>query len=141
MLHISEFEEGGKLMKIADKLTGTISGIQSYGVFVKLDDDHQGLIHISELKHGFVADLNDKYKIGDKVHVIVMGIDEYNQKISLSMRALQPVKIGRPILHKHFWTNYHNKIGYKTIAEHKNGWIKAAMKRISEKKAKNSTFL
>ena len=128
-------------MKIGDKLTGTISGIQTYGVFVKLDEEHQGLIHISELKHGFVDDLNDNYKVGDKVNVIVMGIDEYNQKISLSMRALQTVKLGRPILHKHFWTDYRDKIGYKTIAQHKNEWVKAAMKAISEKKAKNSTFL
>ena len=128
-------------MKIGDKITGTISGIQTYGVFVKLDEEHQGLIHISELKHGFVADLNDKYKVGDKVSVIVMGIDEYNQKISLSMRALQTVKLGRPILHKHFWTNYRDKIGYKTIAQHKNEWVNTAMKAISEKKAKNSTFL
>jgi len=109
-------------MRIGDKLTGTISGIQSYGVFVKIDDEHQGLIHISELKHGFVADLNSRYKIGDKVDVVVMGIDEYNQKISLSMRALQPEKLGRPILHKHFWTDYRDKIGYKTIDQHKNEW-------------------
>lgn len=128
-------------MRIGDKITGTISGVQSYGVFVKIDDEHQGLIHISELKHGFVSDVLDKYKVGDKVKVIVMGIDEYNQKISLSMRALEPEKLGRPILHKHFWTDYRNKIGYKTIAQHKNAWVKAAMAEINEKKRKNSTFL
>lgn len=128
-------------MRIGDKITGTISGIQSYGVFVKIDDEHQGLIHISELKHGFVADLNSQYKVGDRVDVIVMGIDEYNQKISLSMRALHPQKVGRPILHKHFWTNYRDHIGYKTIATHKDAWISSAMKLISEKKQKNSTFL
>jgi Predicted RNA binding protein (contains ribosomal protein S1 domain) len=93
-------------MRIGDIIHGTISGIQSYGVFVKIDDEHQGLIHISELKHGFVSDLNDKYKVGDEVKVVVMGIDEYNGKISLSMRALQSEELGRPILHKHFWTDY-----------------------------------
>jgi len=128
-------------MRIGDKITGTISGIQSYGVFVKLVDDEQGLILISELKHGFVSDVKDWYKIGDKVDVIVMGIDEYNQKISLSMRALDPEKLGRPILHKHFWTDYRDKIGYKTIAQHKSAWVNAAMKGISEKKQKKSTFL
>ena len=128
-------------MRIGDKITGTISGIQSYGVFVKIDDEHQGLIHISELKHGFVADLDSQYKVGDKVDVIVMGIDEYNQKISSSMRALHPQKVGRPILHKHFWTNYRDHIGYKTIATHKDAWISSAMKLISEKKKKKSTFL
>lgn len=128
-------------MRIGDIITGTISGVQSYGVFVKLGDDQQGLIHISELKHGFVDDLNTKYKVGDKVKVVVMGIDEYNHKISLSIRALQPEKLGRPILHKHFWTDYRNKIGYKTIAQHKNEWVKTAMKAISGKKRNNSTFL
>lgn len=128
-------------MRIGDKLIGIISGIQSYGVFVKLDDEHQGLIHISELKHGFVSDLKEKYKVGDKVEVIVMDIDEYNQKISLSMRALQPENIGRPILHKHFWTDYRNKIGYKTIAQHTEAWKKEAIERISEKSEKNTTFL
>ncbi|TGD23820.1 S1 RNA-binding domain-containing protein [Companilactobacillus suantsaicola] len=128
-------------MRIGDKLTGTISGIQSYGVFVKLDDKHQGLIHISELKHGFVSNIEERYQVGDKVDVLVMGIDEYNQKISLSTRALNPEKIGRPILHKHFWTDYRDRIGYKTIAKQKQGWINSAMKQISEKKQKNSTFL
>ncbi|MFH5811849.1 CvfD/Ygs/GSP13 family RNA-binding post-transcriptional regulator, partial [Companilactobacillus sp. FL22-1] len=121
-------------MRIGEKFLGTISGIQSYGVFVKLDDDHQGLIHISELKHGFVSDLEKQYQVGDQIEVIVMGIDEYNQKISLSVRALEPEKIGRPILHKHFWTNYRNHIGYKTVADHKSEWVKAAKERISEKR-------
>lgn len=128
-------------MRIGDKLIGTISGIQSYGVFVKLDDTHQGLIHISELRHGFVSNIEERYRIGEEVDVIVMGIDEYNQKISLSTRTLNKEKLGRPILHKHFWTNYRDKIGYKTIAKQKDAWINSAMKRISEKKQKNSTFL
>lgn len=128
-------------MRIGDKITGTISGIQSYGVFVKLDNEHQGLIHISELKHGFVSDLKEKYKVGDKVEVIVMDIDEYNQKISLSMRALQPENIGRPILHKHFWIDYRNKIGYKTVAQHIEAWKREAIERILEKNEKNTTFL
>lgn len=128
-------------MRIGDKLTGTISGIQSYGVFVKLDDTHQGLIHISELKHGFVSNIDERYKIGDKIDVVVMGIDEYNQKISLSTRALSPEKIGRPILHKHFWTDYRDKIGYKTIAKQKSKWVNDAIATVSEKKRKKSTFL
>ena len=53
------------------------------------------------------------------------------------MRALEPGQIGRPILHKHFWTDYRNKIGYKTIAQHKEQWVKAAIKQISDKNVKN----
>ncbi|WP_334328971.1 CvfD/Ygs/GSP13 family RNA-binding post-transcriptional regulator [Companilactobacillus sp. HBUAS59699] len=123
-------------MKIGDKVSGTISGVQPYGVFVNLDNGEQGLIHISELKHGFVSNIESNYNVGDKVNVIVMGIDEYNGKISLSIRALEKKKIGRPILHKHFWTDYRNKIGYKTIAREKDQWIKTAMTAISKEKQK-----
>jgi len=121
-------------MKIGDKLSGEISGVQPYGVFVNLDNGQQGLIHISELKHGFVSNIDNNYRVGDKVDVIVMGIDEYNGKISLSIRALQKKKIGRPILHKHFWTNYKDKIGYKTIKHEKGQWINSAMSEITKEK-------
>jgi len=123
-------------MKIGDKVSGTISGVQPYGVFVNLNNGEQGLIHISELKHGFVSNIDSNYMVGDKVNVVVMGIDEYNGKISLSIRALDKRKIGRPILHKHFWTDYKNKIGYKTIQRQKDGWINEAMTAISKEKQK-----
>ncbi|WP_125590654.1 CvfD/Ygs/GSP13 family RNA-binding post-transcriptional regulator [Companilactobacillus jidongensis] len=123
-------------MKIGDKVSGTISGIQPYGVFVNLDNGEQGLIHISELKHGFVSNIDNNYMVGDKVNVVVMGIDEYNGKISLSIRALEQRKVGRPILHKHFWTDYKNKIGYKTIENQKGQWINEAITAILKEKQK-----
>ncbi|AKP66894.1 CvfD/Ygs/GSP13 family RNA-binding post-transcriptional regulator [Companilactobacillus ginsenosidimutans] len=121
-------------MKIGDKLSGKVSGIQPYGVFVSLDNGIQGLVHISELKNGFVTGIADEYKIGDKVKVVVMDIDEYNGKVSLSLRALQNRKLGRPILHKHFWTNYKNEIGYSSIAKVKQSWVDDAMDRIGSGK-------
>lgn len=122
------------MLKIGDILSGKISGIQPYGVFVNLDDGQQGLIHISELKNGFVTGIENDYQVGDRVKVVVMDIDEYNQKVSLSLRALQDSKPGRPILHKHFWTNYKNNIGYATIRDSKPGWVKDALKQMADNK-------
>lgn len=76
--------------KIGDIIEGTVTGIQNYGAFVALDEETQGLIHISELKHGYVDDIHEFLEVGQKVKVIIMDIDEYSQKISLSMRALTP---------------------------------------------------
>ncbi|MQS52874.1 CvfD/Ygs/GSP13 family RNA-binding post-transcriptional regulator [Companilactobacillus mishanensis] len=121
-------------MKIGDRISGKVSGIQPYGVFVNLANGKQGLVHISELKHGFVTDIENEYKVGDRVEVVVMDIDEYDQKVSLSIRALQDIKYGRPILHKHFWTNYKNSIGYQTIKGQKSTWIRDAMKQITNSK-------
>ncbi|MGG3799285.1 S1 domain-containing post-transcriptional regulator GSP13 [Metabacillus fastidiosus] len=69
--------------------TGKVTGIQPYGAFVALDDQTQGLVHISEVTHGFVKDVNEHLKTGDEVQVKVLTIDEKSGKISLSIRATQ----------------------------------------------------
>ena len=71
-----------------EKLTGTVTGIQPYGAFVALDEETQGLVHISEITYGFVKDINDYLKVGQKVKVEVLEVDEAAGKISLSIRAL-----------------------------------------------------
>ena len=50
--------------KIGDILTVTVSGIQPYGIFASLDEKTQGLIHISEIKHGYVSELNKIFELG-----------------------------------------------------------------------------
>lgn len=119
--------------KIGDKVEGVVTGIQPYGVFVKLDEETQGLIHISELKHAYVKDIDKVVNIGDSVEVLIIDIDEYSKKISLSMRALQD-------------TNYHpfpnwkktprygkqTGTGFKSIDKKLDGWIDTALKEIEE---------
>jgi general stress protein 13 len=69
--------------------TGKVTGIQRYGAFVALDESTQGLVHISEIAHGFVKDINEQLKVGDEVQVKVLSVDEQAGKISLSIRATQ----------------------------------------------------
>ncbi|HLU22364.1 S1 domain-containing post-transcriptional regulator GSP13 [Lederbergia graminis] len=70
-------------------LEGKVTGIQPYGAFVALDEQTQGLVHISEIKHGFVKDINEVLSVGDEVKVKVLTVDEENGKISLSIRATE----------------------------------------------------
>ncbi|WP_062109458.1 S1 domain-containing post-transcriptional regulator GSP13 [Bacillus niameyensis] len=70
-------------------LTGKVTGIQPYGAFVALDEQTQGLVHISEIKHGFVKDINDVLSVGDEVKVKVIQVDEEKGKISLSIKATE----------------------------------------------------
>lgn len=49
-------------MKIGDKLTGRITGIQPYGAFVELETGVTGLIHISEIRTGFIENIYDILK-------------------------------------------------------------------------------
>jgi len=65
---------------IGDRVRGKVTGIQPYGVFVELDEQTQGLIHISEVKHAYVKDLHELFEVGEDVDVMIMDIDEYSKK-------------------------------------------------------------
>ena len=73
--------------KIGDIVEGQITGIQNYGVFVGLSPTEQGLVHISECKHGYMNELSNQIKVGDKVKVKVTEIDNQN-RINLSRKEL-----------------------------------------------------
>ena len=75
--------------KIGDIVTVTVTGIQPYGVFAALDNETQGLIHISEVKHGYVDNVLELFDLGEKIQVMILDIDEFDGKISLSLRSLQ----------------------------------------------------
>ncbi|WP_053367564.1 S1 domain-containing post-transcriptional regulator GSP13 [Bacillus sp. FJAT-27245] len=79
-------------------LTGKVTGIQPYGAFVALDGNTQGLVHISEITHGYVKDINEFLKVGDEVKVKVLSVDEEAGKVSLSIRATEeaPVQQAKP---------------------------------------------
>lgn len=76
-------------IEVGSVVKGKVTGIQPYGAFVALDENIQGLVHISEVTHGFVKDVNDHLKVGEEVDVKVLSIDEAAGKIGLSIRATQ----------------------------------------------------
>ena len=47
-----------------EEFSGKVTGIQPYGAFVALDDETQGLVHISEITYGFVKDINEFLNCG-----------------------------------------------------------------------------
>lgn len=68
---------------------GTVSKIMDFGAFVELEPGVEGLVHISELSHGRVFRVRDIVSEGQQVQVKVLSIDTEQQRISLSMKALQ----------------------------------------------------
>lgn len=123
--------------KIGDIVEGYVTGIQNYGVFVSLSETEQGLIHISECRHGFVMNFEDYFKIGDKVKVMIVDIDEYTDKISLSMRVL--IKINTPPFParpKKRRKRYTPVIGFGSVAAKMPEWIDEAIENIEIDKYK-----
>ncbi|MBM7642215.1 S1 RNA-binding domain-containing protein [Streptococcus loxodontisalivarius] len=108
-------------MKIGDKIKGTITGIKPYGAFVSLDNETTGLIHISEIKTGYIDNIFNTLSIGQEVLVQVVDFDEFTKKASLSLRTLEEEKHQFP--HRHRFSNSRYKIGFKPLADSLPEWI------------------
>merc|ERR1712032_925854 len=72
--------------------TGTVVRIAAFGVFVKVqapdsDAAADGLVHITQIRDGFVESVEDEVEVGQEVQVRVLGVDIENSKMSLSMIA------------------------------------------------------
>ena len=122
--------------KIGDIVDGHVTGIQPYGAFISLDEETQGLIHVSEIQSGYTKNIQDVLKIGEKVQVQIIDIDEYSQKISLSRRTLEGQFIQTGIRKKRYFTNKYKKIGFTTIKEALPCWVKEAMDALLENKSR-----
>ncbi|OHA89882.1 MAG: hypothetical protein A2832_01955 [Candidatus Zambryskibacteria bacterium RIFCSPHIGHO2_01_FULL_44_22b] len=72
---------------LGDELTGEVTGLVDFGVFIKLEEGLEGLVHISEIDWGLVENPKTMFKIGQKVKVKVIEIKD--DKISLSIKALK----------------------------------------------------
>jgi ribosomal protein S1 len=75
--------------KIGDIVEGTVVGSVDFGVFVRFDEDLEGLVHISEIAWKKVEDPKTEFKIGDKVKAKIVEIDKEN-RINLSVKQLLP---------------------------------------------------
>ncbi|MFD1020527.1 S1 domain-containing post-transcriptional regulator GSP13 [Thalassobacillus hwangdonensis] len=122
--------------EVGQVLEGKVTGIQPYGAFVALDDQVQGLVHISEVTHGFVKDINEHLSEGDEVKVKILNIDEKSNKYSLSIRATQeaPKKEARrprkPQAQKQ-QVQQDNSAGFNTLKDKLEEWIEQSEDRAS----------
>jgi small subunit ribosomal protein S1 len=73
--------------QVGDVLDGTVTGMVDFGVFVKIEEGLEGLVHISEIDWGLVDDPRHFFKVGDAVQVKIIDIKD--GKVSLSVKALK----------------------------------------------------
>ncbi len=75
--------------KVGDLLKGTVAKIASFGAFIQLEDDIDGLVHISQLSEDHVAKVKDVIKVGDEVEARVIKVDKIERRIGLSIKAAE----------------------------------------------------
>lgn len=134
--------------KIGEIVEVEVIGMQDYGAFVKFispkeneKTEQKGLIHISEIQSGYVKNIREVVKMGQKVQAQIIDIDEYNGKISLSIRSLEKNPQTHHIYHKKRFTDSRNKIGFSSLAKELDQWVadnEAYLAQQAEKQANSN---
>ncbi|MFV0446708.1 MAG: polyribonucleotide nucleotidyltransferase [Planctomycetaceae bacterium] len=76
-------------VKVGRVYTGKVISIKDFGAFVEIAPGKDGLLHISEISHGYVKSVNDVVAMGDVVEVKVIAVDDQG-RVKLSRKALLP---------------------------------------------------
>ena len=77
-------------MKPETTVKGTIARLESYGAFVEIGAERPGLVHVSEIAHGYIKDPSQVVKVGDEVDVMILEVNRRKKQIRLSMKATLP---------------------------------------------------
>ncbi len=77
-------------MKPEMVVKGQVVRLESYGAFVEIGAERPGLVHVSEVAHGYVKDPSQVVKVGDEVDVMILEVNRRKKQIRLSMKATLP---------------------------------------------------
>ena len=113
---------------------GRVTGIQPYGIFVSLDYNTNGLIHISEISDGFVRDISRYAAVGEVIKVKIIDFDPATNHAKLSLKAIARTHSRnrrKTVTYKASLPSM--KIGFQSIATNLPQWIKEAEKDVLKK--------
>ncbi|MGB5443204.1 MAG: 30S ribosomal protein S1 [Gammaproteobacteria bacterium] len=113
------WDEFGATFKKNDRVTGTIKSITDFGIFIGLDRDIDGLVHLSDISwHEPGEEAVRKFTKGDEIEAVVLSVDPERERISLGIKQLE----------KDPFSNF--------VAEHSKGsFVKGIVKEVDAKAA------
>lgn len=112
--------------KKGEIVTGCVTGIEKYGIFVSLDEYYSGLIHISEISDFFVKNPSDYVYVGETIKALVIDdsdLDSYHVKLSIKNIDYKFTKKKRKKI-------IETTSGFKTLQEALPGWIETKKEEI-----------
>jgi len=83
------WEEIPEKYKVGTKITGKVTNITDFGIFVELEEGIEGLIHSSEISKGKSKSPLGKFQIDDVIQALVVNVSKEEKKIALSLKKLQ----------------------------------------------------
>lgn len=103
-------------------VVGTVTGIEPYGIFLKIDDNTSGLIHISEISEKYVKNPGNFASIGDKIEAEVIEVKD-NGQIKLSIKNINNFK------NKRRKKIIETPLGFRTLEYKLPCWIEENLKK------------
>ena len=116
------------MYKEGEVIRGTVTGIESYGIFVSFDEFYSGLIHISEISDNYVKNIHDVTKIGEDIYVKVIGVDNKSNHLVLSIKGI-PYKVSEKQTKKRI---KETSLGFKTLKYNLPIWIEKSLKKLEK---------
>ncbi len=109
-------------------IRGTVTGIETYGVFVSCDEYYSGLIHISEISYSYVKNITDFVNVGDLIYAEVIDIDESLGQLKLSIKNID-YRYNRGVRKRRI---IETESGFKTLASMLPIWIEENLKKMTK---------
>lgn len=115
-----------KKYEVGQTVTGKISGITKYGVFVKIDDEYNGMIHISEISNKFISSLKKMYVLEESIEAKIISIDEDKKQIKLSSKEFNEKSKKKKIKEE--------GRGFEPLKENLDIWVKEKLDELEKRK-------
>ncbi|MFI3229638.1 MAG: 4-hydroxy-3-methylbut-2-enyl diphosphate reductase [Bacillota bacterium] len=85
------YELAAEKYHVDDIIKGKVERIKDFGAFIEIEPGIDGLVHVSEINHKWIANANEALKVGDEIEAKIIGFE--NNKITLSIKALQEAPV------------------------------------------------
>lgn len=111
------------MYKKGDVIKCIVTGFKDYGIFVKIDDDYDGLIHISEISEAFVRNVTDYAELNEEIFAKVIEVNEEKKHLKLTIKDMNYKVDGNDIREI-------DKNGFMPLKNHLNIWINEKIKEL-----------
>lgn len=113
------------MFKVGDTVKCIVTGFKEYGIFVKVNEEYNGLIHISEISSSFVHNVTDYAEVGEEIYAKVIGEDKEAKHLKLSIKDINYKLDGKE-------KEESNKDGFLPLQKNLNIWINEKLKEIKK---------
>ena len=116
-------------IKVNEIVLGEITGITKYGIFLKVENEYSGMIHISEISDKYIKDIEKLFVIGESLETRVLSIDEEKKQLKLTIKEFTKKN-------KRNKTLKEDGRGFEPLKEKLDIWVQEKLKELEKNKKK-----